>query len=134
MFSAYRFVIMPCVLAAGMIALAAVPHAVAGAKHGATHTHKSELNTDHKHDHEVELRHGEISVIEINAKVGEIVKIIYDDHDGVHKLYAKEGNYEFDLSHMKRGDHYDLKLDHAGTIWVRCHEMDHMTLVINVTE
>ena len=95
---------------------------------------KSELNTGHKYDHVVELRHGEISVITIDAKVGEIVKIIYDDHNGVHKLYAKEGQYEFDLSHMKRGDHYDLKLDHVGTLWVRCHEMDHMTLVINVTD
>ncbi len=128
--SFYRVVIIPCLLAVGLIAFASAPQALAGAKH----THKSQLNTDHKHDHEVELRHGEISVIEIDAKVGEIVKIIYDDHNGVHKLYAKEGNYEFDLSHMKRGDHYDLKLDHAGTIWVRCHEMDHMTLVINVTE
>ena len=94
---------------------------------------KTELNTGHKHDHEVELKHGQISTISIDAKVGDVVKIIYDDHDGIHKLYAKDGNYEFDLSNMKRGDHYDLKLKHAGKIIVRCHEMKHMTLEINVT-
>lgn len=116
-----------------VLAIASIAAAPATALASGDHKH-DELNTDHKHDHTVELRHGEISVIEIDAKVGEIVKIIYDDHNGIHKLYAKEGNYEFDLSHMKRGDHYDLKLDHTGVIWVRCHEMDHMTLVINVTE
>ncbi len=123
------------IYAAVSAVLAAAATSLAGPSIALARTeHKSELNTGHVHHHTVELKHGQISTIEIDAKVGEVVKIIYDDHNGIHKLYAKEGNYEFDLSHMKRGDHYDLKLDHTGKLIVRCHEMKHMTLVINVTE
>ena len=84
--------------------------------------------------HELTLKHGEVSHTEISAKVGDTIKIIHEDDDDLHALYAEDEHHNFDLSTMKHGDHFDLELTHTGTITVRCHEMENMTIVINVTD
>lgn len=84
--------------------------------------------------HEIVLQHGSVSTIEIDANVGDTVRFVHKDEDGIHALYLEDEQHRFDLSDMKHGDHYDLTLKHAGKLSVRCHVMDNMTVVINVTE
>jgi plastocyanin len=84
--------------------------------------------------HEVTLEDGAISTVEINAKVGDIVQIIHKDNDGLHALFLEDAAHKFDLSKMKHGEHFDLTLKHSGTLNVKCHQMNNMSLIINVTE
>lgn len=84
--------------------------------------------------HEVVMQHGSLSTIEIDARVGDMVKFVHQDDDGVHALFLEDERHRFDLSDMKHGDHYDLSLTHTGRLSVQCHEMKDMTLIINVTD
>lgn len=84
--------------------------------------------------HKVILKDGMISTTTIKAKVGDVVKIFHDDSDGIHALYSTALGHSFDLTKMKHGDHFDLRLKKAGTIDIQCHKMKAMQLTLIVSK
>lgn len=85
--------------------------------------------------HKIVLDEGKSSTYEIDAHVGDTIEIIHNDETGAkHDLYATDEAHSFDLTGMAHGDHFDFKVVEPGAFTIHCHAMDHMKIMVNVSE
>ena len=85
--------------------------------------------------YKIDIENGMVSHMRMNVKVGDTIEIHHkDDLPGKHDLYTIDPAHKFDLTGMKKGDIFSVKLKQPGSFDILCHSMPKMKIKITVTK